>query len=249
MTLPFADRSQLEKAAVDSGFSIALPDNGDWAIFRAHAAPARLALTVIPTGFAVGTDHGGAAEHLKEAYTPSDAPPGFVAFAVADTKAVFRLAQRLWMLAKSLPDEPLHEYENALKTDLAATEVEKLRLERIGQNIFRKALMSYWGQACAVTGATNERLLRASHVVPWAECTTNAERLNVHNGILLAAHLDAAFDAGLISFRDDGLILISPKLDPENCVAVGIRLDMRLSRVRPELAERLAWHRNHFQLL
>ena len=249
MTLVFADRSQLEKAAVDSGFSIPLPDNGDWAVFRAHAAPARLALTVIPSGFAVGTDHGGAAEHLKETYTSTAAPPGFTAFAVADTKAAFRLAQRIWMLAKSLPDEPLHEYEQAIKTDLAATEVEKLRRERIGQNIFRKALMTYWGGACAVTGATNERLLRASHVIPWADCTTNAERLNVHNGILLAAHIDAAFDAGLISFQDDGLIVISSKLDPENCGAVGIRLDMKLSKVRPELAERLAWHRNHYQLL
>ncbi len=246
MSLPFAVRSQLEKAAVDTGFSIMLPDEGDWAVFRAHAAPARLALTVTSSGFAVGTDHGGAAEHLKETYTQTAGPPGFAAFSAADTKAVFRLAQRIWMLAKSLPDEPLHEYEQAVKTGLGATEVEKLRRERIGQDIFRKALMTYWGGACAVTGATNERLLRASHVIPWAECTSDAERLNVHNGILLAAHLDAAFDAGLISFADDGCILISPKLDAQNCIAIGIKPEMRLLKVRSELAARLSWHRNHF---
>lgn len=248
MTLPFAVRSQLEKAAVDTGFSIILPDEGDWAVFRAHAAPARIALTLTLSGFAVGTDHGGAAEHLKETYTQTAGPPGFAAFFAADTKAVFRLAQRIWMLAKSLPDEPLHEYEQAVKTGLGATEVEKLRRERIGQDIFRKALMTYWGGACAVTGATNACLLRASHVIPWAECKSDAERLNVHNGILLAAHLDAAFDAGLISFRPDGGIIISPKLDAVNCAAVGISTEMRLSNARSELCARLAWHRAHFGL-
>ena len=39
-------------------------------------------------------------------------------------------------------------------------------------------------------------MLRASHSVPWAACASDAERLDVHNGLLLAAHWDAAFDAG-----------------------------------------------------
>ena len=43
---------------------------------------------------------------------------------------------------------------------------------------------------------------------PWAICETDADRLDVHNGLLLAAHLDAAFDGGLISFTDEGAILL-----------------------------------------
>jgi putative restriction endonuclease len=54
-------------------------------------------------------------------------------------------------------------------------------------------------------------LLRASHIVPWAECD-DAQRLDVHNGLLLAALWDAAFDTGLVSFADDGTVLASPRL-------------------------------------
>jgi hypothetical protein len=51
----------------------------------------------------------------------------------------------------------------------------------------------------AVTGIAQPALLRASHIKPWAHCGNNAERLDVHNGFLLTADWDAAFDAGLVS--------------------------------------------------
>ena len=49
------------------------------------------------------------------------------------------------------------------------TEAERLVVQRIGQNIFRAALMDYWGGRCPITGITDPELLRASHIVPWAE--------------------------------------------------------------------------------
>ena len=57
-----------------------------------------------------------------------------------------------------------------------------------------------------MTGITEPGLLRAFHIVPWADCT-DARRLDVHNGLLLSALWDAAFDRGLISFADEGTIL------------------------------------------
>ena len=46
--------------------------------------------------------------------------------------------------------------------------------------------MAYWGGCCPLTGITTDpALLRASHIVPWAECATDAEQLDVHNGLLL----------------------------------------------------------------
>jgi len=48
--------------------------------------------------------------------------------------------------------------------------------------------------------------------VPWAECDNDAHRLDVHNGLLLSALWDAAFDAGKISFADDGQVLFPPSL-------------------------------------
>ena len=81
----------------------------------------------------------------------------------------------------------------------------------MGQNVFRDALMDYWGGRCPLTGITEPGLLRASHIVPWSECD-DVQRLDVHNGLLLSALWDAAFDQGLVSFADDGKLCVSPSL-------------------------------------
>jgi hypothetical protein len=52
---------------------------------------------------------------------------------------------------------------------------------------------------------------RASHIIPWSDCN-DERRLDVHNGLLLSALWDAAFDQGLVSFADDGTPLFGPKL-------------------------------------
>jgi putative restriction endonuclease len=100
--------------------------------------------------------------------------------------------------------------------------------------VFREALLSYWGGRCAVTGVTEPRLLRASHIKPWAKCETDAERLDVYNGLLLAAHLDAAFDVGLISFSDEGAILFSSQFTQADRSALGIHDGLVLGRVMGE---------------
>jgi predicted restriction endonuclease len=69
--------------------------------------------------------------------------------------------------------------------------------------------MDYWEGRCPITGITDPALLRASHIVAWAECD-DAQRLDVHNGLLLSALWDAAFDTGLVSFADDGTVRASP---------------------------------------
>jgi putative restriction endonuclease len=71
---------------------------------------------------------------------------------------------------------------------------------------------------------------------------TDAERLDAYNGLLLAAHLDAAFDAGLISFADDGAIL-SSQFTMEDRDALGIHDHFALCRVGARHLPNLAWHR------
>ena len=48
----------------------------------------------------------------------------------------------------------------------------------------------------------------ASHIVPWRS-SNDKERLDKDNGILLSPLYDALFDKHLISFQDDGNIIIS----------------------------------------
>lgn len=65
---------------------------------------------------------------------------------------------------------------------------------------------------CPLTGITDAALLRASHIIPWAACESDAERLDPDNGLLLSALWDAAFDRGLVTFTDDGAPLFHQTL-------------------------------------
>lgn len=56
---------------------------------------------------------------------------------------------------------------------------------------------------------------------------------------------DAAFDAGLISFDDEGGILLAPDFRPSDAAAVGISPDAHLRRVETEHLPYLHYHRRH----
>ena len=100
---------------------------------------------------------------------------------------------------------------------------------RIGQGEFRNALMAVWKGCCAVTGCSIPEALRASHIKPWSECSSAPEeRHDPQNGLLLTANLDALFDRNLISFDDEGLILISKKVPQSEYKRLGLRSDWSL---------------------
>jgi putative restriction endonuclease len=142
-----------------------------------------------------------------------------------------------------LPIEPLRVFEAQTRNLPRTTEAERLVVQRVGQDVFREALLSYWGGCCAVTGVADPRLLRASHIKPWAKCNTDAERLDVYNGLLLAAHVDAAFDAALISFDDEGAIIFSSHFAQGDRHALGVHAHLALRRVGIGHLPNLAWHR------
>jgi predicted restriction endonuclease len=109
---------------------------------------------------------------------------------------------------------------------------------------FRIALQERWGNQCAVTGCAILDVLRASHIKPWS-LSKNRERLDPANGILLAAHIDALFDRGLISFSDSGTMLLSDRIGTQDRMM--FRLPRKL-RLKPTKAEQqfLAYHRKTF---
>jgi putative restriction endonuclease len=94
-----------------------------------------------------------------------------------------------------------------------------------------------------VTGLAVRELLRASHVKPWADCATDAERLDVYNGILLAPDLDASFDCGLITFDDTGLLVVSDALDSPARALLGYDKPLRMNRIDDGHRAYLPWHR------
>jgi len=122
-------------------------------------------------------------------------------------------------------EEQLDEIRNS---SLDATTKSRLIDARLGQGKYRSELIAIWG-TCAVTSCAQGSLLRASHIKSWKD-SSNDERLDPHNGLLLAAGLDAAFDKGLISFKDEGEMLMHSNLSPSDAESVGIRSGMRLRK-------------------
>lgn len=157
------------------------------------------------------------------------------------------------ILGRSLPAPDLNSIgeqyfvekseEELEKLNITDTETEAIRKSRRGQGKFRTRLKIIWKNSCAVTGCSTVDLLRASHIKPWHNSDNN-ERLDQYNGLLLTPNLDAAFDSGLISFDDDGSILISKKLSEEQKAILGIEDRMSLRRIDEEHQKYLKYHRN-----
>lgn len=91
-------------------------------------------------------------------------------------------------------------------TSIHSTEKIQLVLARVGQGKFRKNVLAR-AKCCDVTGFEDASLLLASHILPWAKCKTDAQRLDANNGLLLSPNLDRLFDRGLITFDGNGAML------------------------------------------
>ncbi|MBI4937195.1 MAG: HNH endonuclease [Nitrosomonadales bacterium] len=115
---------------------------------------------------------------------------------------------------------------------------------RIGQQQFRESLLQYW-KGCSVTGCSFQEVLIASHIVPWSEAS-DAERLNVSNGLLLTPNLDKLFDNYFISFNSIGEILISKTIGSKAMHDLGINPSMKLRRTDEKLLSYLQKHERAF---
>jgi len=125
------------------------------------------------------------------------------------------------------------------------TERKGLVITRVGQGYYRKQLLDRWENKCAVTGCTIKNILIASHIVPWRK-SNDVERLDIGNGILLSPNLDALFDRHLISFDDEGNILISKTLSEDELTNLGISNNLKLNTVYTDMVDYLSRHREEF---
>lgn len=185
---------------------------------------------------------------LQRSFPAIQAADGFCASTEAELATLLRRAASL---SRALPSQAANDYQQAVATELAklpegivGTEVERMVRQRVGQNKFRDAMLDYWGSACAVTGVAIPEVLRASHAKPWAECETDAERLDVFNGFLLSANLDALFDRFLISFDEQGVLIAAPAVSEADLSLLGLVPKMQLRWIDPMHQPYLAWHRS-----
>ena len=99
--------------------------------------------------------------------------------------------------------------------------------QRVGQEYHRQQMIKRWEGKCPVTGCSLLTILKSSHIVPWSE-SNNDERLDVNNGILLSPDVDALFDRHLLSFEDDGSMILSGKVTESEVLALGIDTTVKI---------------------
>lgn len=241
--------SLLEKAAHDNGFGLELPRAGHWLAFSSSQCPLRIWLsTYTDAVILVAFSQHNVARALRDHGTPMTAPLPPGAHAGRTLTAISPLHQvlrRAFQLSKTLPVELLHVFATQTAALPRTTEVERLVVQRVGKDLFRQGLLDYWEGRCAVTGLAVPALLRASHIKPWPVCTTDAERLDVFNGLLLAPHLDAAFDRGFITVADDGAVIVADAVDPPARQVLGLARPLRVADLQDGHRAYLVWHRTH----
>jgi putative restriction endonuclease len=136
------------------------------------------------------------------------------------------------------------EVQKALegRTDIGPTQKQQLVQARRGQGIF-KSNVRLNETKCRITGVADARLLIASHIKPWAE-SSDKEKLDGCNGLLLSPHVDLLFDRGFISFENDGTLLVSSKLDPIVLDQWGIGAITHVEPFKLEQCVYLEYHRS-----
>lgn len=239
----FVVSTECSKAAEQNGFRRRLSETDGWAAFQSTTAQGTIWLAAEgasgPWYLALG--HAGVIAEAGLATTAANGP-GKARFRFESLRELYAVLPRIYALASSLPDAPLRVFEKEIEGLPRSTEAERLVVQRIGQDVFRSSLLDYWDGKCPLTGIDDSALLRASHIIPWKDCASDAERLDVHNGLLLSALWDAAFDRGLVTFDHGG--------EPQYSSILGCSAREHLSWTTPiALTQshivRLAWHRDN----
>ena len=240
----FIVAEECRKAASQNGFRRDMGEAAGWARFGSTTAKGAIHLAAAgPSGpWYLAIDHTGVVEELSLRGADLRGP-GQARYVFNTLTELYSVLPKVYGLALTLPEGPLEDFRAAVRDLPRTTEAERLVVQRVGQDIFRDRLMTYWQGRCPLTGITDPALLRASHIVPWKDCPDDAERLNVHNGLLLSALWDAAFDRRLVTFDDDGRPMLSGVLSARAKSELRWREPIPLTQRH---RERLVLHRGRF---
>jgi putative restriction endonuclease len=231
------ERTRLEKAAADCGYDRTPESAGQDLVFHSTQFPESVSVTVLE----------GDRFKLK----PSDPAlirslqnDGGSVLSVEGYKDLYFALEQIATSGRTMPNRVAEKFKRLSSGMPLTTEAERFVVQRVGQNLFRDALLDYWRGHCCVTGLAVPELLRASHIKPWATCDSDEERLDVFNGLLLAPHLDALFDGGWLTVEPSGAVRISGRLASNAFEALGIRTEMTVKGLAPPHEPYLAYHRS-----
>lgn len=164
-----------------------------------------------------------------------------------DSATVLDAHSFVWIIER-YPKVTEYIFEES-RVDAADQQLKKEQIRptktRVNQTEFRKNVVAFWNGKCCVTGCGKTDVLIASHIKPWRKCITNAECVDPYNGLLLIPNVDRLFDAGYISFDDNGKILISSALTEADAAMLGVTNGTRIEELLPKHQKYLEYHREN----
>jgi putative restriction endonuclease len=112
-------------------------------------------------------------------------------------------------LRAKFENSTIESINNISDSELPRTGMERDRVvkTRVNQTFFRKSIMAAYNNTCCITGISQSEFLIAGHIRPWGIDEKN--RLNPHNGILLNALHDKAFEYGYITITPEYKVRVS----------------------------------------
>lgn len=94
---------------------------------------------------------------------------------------------------------------------------------RYGQGKYREQLLEQC-RFCPFTMISDERLLIASHIKPWA-AASKTEKIDPYNGYMLSPLYDKLFDKGFITFTEKRHVILSEFISPYTWKQIGLKND------------------------
>lgn len=169
-------------------------------------------------------------------------------FGATSHNAVFSALKQYNLFIEQIADkEFLKNNTKTIQTieffEVNETEKQSLIKIRIGHSKLKKIVLKTKIK-CDICGLSHKKLLIVSHIKPWAK-SNDKEKLDYNNILLLCPMHDALFDKGLISFNDDGQILISKELNDQNRVLSNINDNSCINVISEKQKEYLQWHRKN----
>jgi hypothetical protein len=191
----------------------------------------RVLAPLLPKRYAPLREDGNGLQNLYLTRLPEPFAGALVDLLGAETRSLIR-GQRA---AEELPLQPAigllewEEHELArVSSDQSIPETTRqaVVMARRGQGLFKQRVMEIESK-CRITGVVRVEHLRASHCKPWRD-STNEERLDGENGLLLTPNADHLFDRGFIGFEDNGDVLVSPVAHADSLERMGLQVGSKL---------------------
>ncbi len=113
------------------------------------------------------------------------------------------------------------EVSATLKNKKEQAKNKNIRQAREGQGKYREQLLEQC-HFCPITMISDERLLIASHIKPWA-ASNDQEKTDPYNGYILSPMIDKLFDRGFITFTESRHIILSEFISPYTWKQIGLK--------------------------